>query len=390
MRTWAHEGKFVMPVRQLPSRPNLDHLKQQAKDLIKAHAGRTLAAAQLIREFNPQFRGASDEAIFAIEFKLSDAQLTVAREHGFLSWTRLKRRIEKPVPSDRLDLPHHERIADPAFRRAVDLIDTGDEASLRAHLKLHPGLARRHVVFEGMNYFHNPSLLEFIAENPIRHNKMPDNIVAVTEVILEAMAKSGPNADANLNQDQTALDVTLALVSSGSVPQACGKQVPLIDLLCDWGGDPGSALRTAVLHGSLEAVRALIRRGAKVDLTVAALGDAEGFKRMLTTASAQDRHLALAVAAQYCRVEIVRILLDAGEDPNRYNPIGGHSHCTPLHQAAGYGTLELAQLLIERGARVDIKDCLWKGTPADWAHHVGSTEMEAYLRPLEKAAAKPT
>ena len=107
---------------------------------------------------------------------------------------------------------------------------------------------------------------------------------------------------------------------------------------------------------------------------------------MLMNASAADRHLAMAVAAQYCRVEILRILLDAGEDPNRYNPVGGHSHCTPLHQAAGYGTLELAQLLIERGARPDIKDVLWKGTPADWAHHVGRTEMEAYLRPLVEAA----
>ena len=379
MRTGAYERKFVMPVRVLPSHPNLDHLKQQAKELKKAHAARTLAAAQLIREFHPHFRSAkaTDEAIFAAEFKLSDAQLTVAREHGFLSWTRLKRRIEKPVATDRLDLPHHERITDPVFRRAVDLIDAGDEAGLRDHLKKHPGLQRKHVVFEGMNYFHNPSLLEFIAENPIRHNKMPQNIVAVTEVILE----SGPKADI----DQAALDATLLLVATGSVPEASGKQIPLIDLLCDWGADAGSALHTALLHGSVAAVQALIRRGAKVDLPVAALGTADNFRRLLKTATGEERHLALAVAAQYCRVEIVRILLDAGEDPNRFNPVGGHSHCTPLHQAAAYGTMELVELLLEYGARPDIKDCLWRGTPAGWANHIGRTEMEAYLRPLEKS-----
>jgi hypothetical protein len=380
MRTGAYERKFVMPVRQLPSHPNLDHLKHQAKDLRKAHAARTLAAAQLIREFHPRFSGFADADLFAAEFKLSDAQLTIAREHGFLSWTRLKRRIEKPVPADRLDLPHHERLADPDFRRAVDLIDAGDADGLRAHLRQHPGLARQHVVFEGMNYFHNPSLLEFIAENPIRHNNMPENIVAVTEVILEA----GPKPSVDLE----ALNVTLALVATGSVPEASGKQIPLIDLLCEWGADPGSAIHAAALHGSLQAVQALIRRGAKVDLPIAALGDAGEFKRMLTGASAEERHLALAIAAQYCRVEIVRILLDAGEDPNRYNPVGGHSHCTPLHQAAGYGTLELVKLLVERGARADIKDVLWKAAPAGWAHHVGRTEMEDYLRPLEEAAAK--
>ena len=49
-------------------------------------------------------------------------------------------------------------------------------------------------------------------------------------------------------------------------------------------------------------------------------------------------------------VEIVRVLLDAGEDPNRFNPVGGHSHSTPLHQAAGNGHLDVVKLLVERGA----------------------------------------
>jgi hypothetical protein len=369
-----------MPVRPLPPNPNLDQLKHQAKDLIKAHAARSLGAAQLLREFHPRFSGASDESIFAAKLSLSSAQLAIARESGFLSWTRLKRRIEKPVPADRLDLPHHERIEDDLFRRAVALIDAGHESGLRAHLKRHPELARQHVVFEGGNYFRNPSLLEFIAENPIRHNKMPENIVAVTEAILEAAQKSSTH--------QAALDTTLALVATGSVPEGSGKQHALIDLLCDWGADPSSAIHAAVLHGGVKAVQVLIQRGAKVDLAVAVLGSAEAFRQRLMAASPDERHLAFAVAAQYCRVDIVRILLDAGEDPNRYNPVRGHSHCTPLHQAAGYGTLELVKLLVERGARVDMKDVLWKETPADWAHHVGKTESEAYLRTLEEKTAK--
>jgi hypothetical protein len=365
-----------MPVRVLPPNPDLDQLKHQAKDLVRAHAARSLAAAQLLREFHPRFAGASDETIFSAGFKLSDAQLAIARESGFLSWARLKRRIEKPVPSDRLDLPHQERITDPVFRRAVDLIDAGDESGLRAHLKQHPGLARRRVVFEGMNYFENPSLLQFIAENPNRHDKMPERVVAVTEAILEA------------GVEQATLDTTLALVSTGSVAEASGKQHALIDLLCDWGADPSSAIHAAVLHGGVKAVQFLIQRGAKVDLAVAAMGTEESFRRMLKTASAEERHLALAVASQYCNVPIVRILLDAGEDPNRFNPVGGHSHCTPLHQAAAYGTMELVQLLLEHGARPDIKDVLWRGTPAGWANHIGRSEMEAYLRPLEKGAGR--
>src|ERR1035438_9977472 len=43
------KGKFVMPIIGLPPIANLDHLKHQAKDLIKARASRDAQAAQRIR-----------------------------------------------------------------------------------------------------------------------------------------------------------------------------------------------------------------------------------------------------------------------------------------------------------------------------------------------------
>jgi ankyrin repeat protein len=100
-------------------------------------------------------------------------------------------------------------------------------------------------------------------------------------------------------------------------------------------------------------------------------------------AGKDDRHLALALASQFGQVEIVRLLLDAGENPNRYNPVGGHSHSTPLHQAAAAGNGEMVRLLVERGARLDIKDILWHGTPTGWAAHEGKSQVEAYLRAAE-------
>jgi hypothetical protein len=369
MRIWAYERKFVMPVRRLPSNPNLDHLKYQAKDLLSDHAGRDLAAAQKIREFHPRFKKSTDAEIFDAQLSLSDAQLTIAREHGFPSWPRLKAHIEKPTLADQLHLRHHELIGDATFRRAVNFIDAGDAAGLARHLKQHPNLVRQHVIFEGGNYFRNPTLLEFIAENPVRHGKLPDNIVEVTKVILDA------------GVDKAAWNETLMLVATGSVPRECRLQVPVINLLCDYGADPGSAVQATVLHGELEAADALIKRGARITFPVAAgLGRMEEFRRMLPAANKEERHLALALASQFNHVEIVRVLLDAGEDPDRYNPVGGHSHTTPLHQAAGGGYVELVRLLLERGARADLKDVLWHGTPADWARHAGRTELEAYLR----------
>jgi hypothetical protein len=361
-----------MPVRRLPSTPNLDHLKYQAKDLLKEHATHHAGTAQRVREFHPRFHRATDAEIFAAQLKLSDAQLTIARESGFQSWARLKRHIEKPTLRDQLNLPHHERIEEPIFRRAVALIDAGDAAGLRAYLKRHPKLVHQHVVFEGWNYFHNPTLLEFAVGNPVRHPKLPENIVEVAEVILDAGA------------EQSALNETLMLAATGSVPRECRLQLPLIDLLCDHGADPNSALHAAALHREMDAVQALIRRGARVDLPVAAaLGYIDDFRRLLPTAGRDDRHLALALASQYGQVEIVRLLLDAGEDPNRYNPIGGHSHSTPLHQAAAAGNEAMVRLLVDRGARLDLEDVLWHGTPAGWARHEGKFKIEQFLRARE-------
>ena len=362
-----------MPVRRLPSTPGLDHLKHQAKDLLRDHTARSHDAAQRLREFNPRFRGSSDLEIFHAEFKLSEAQFTIAREYGFPSWTRLKQHIERPTITDRLDLPHHERIQNALFREAVNLIDAGNATGLRAFLQKHSQLIHERVEFEGGNYFRNPTLLEFIAENPSRRGQLPANIVEIAKVILDAGTSAGTSNES--------LNETLMLISTGSVARESGMQVSLIELLCDRGADPNFSAHPAALHGEFEALKALIARGARIDLPVAAaLGRTQDARSLLESSSAAHRHLALSLAADFGHVEIVRLLLDAGEDPNRYNPVGGHSHATPLHQAAAKGHDDVVQLLIERGARTDLKDILWHATPAEWAHHEGKLATEAYLR----------
>lgn len=269
--------------------------------------------------------------------------------------------------------PHHERIEDPNFRRAVDLLDSGDAAGLRDWLRENPDLSRRRISFEDGNYFRNPCLLEFIAENPVRRGVLPPNIVAIAEVIIDA------------GVDRSSLDEALMLVSTGRVPRECGVQLPLIELLCDCGANPAAALHAALLHRELDAAHVLIARGAKIDLpTASALGQLEDARRLLPDSTPESRHLALALAAQFGRADIVRLLLNSGVDPDRYNPKGAHSQSTPLHQAAYAGHDAVVRLLVERGARLDIKDTRWHGTPADWAHHGDHPKLEAFLRACEK------
>src|SRR5207244_7987680 len=143
-----------------------------------------------------------------------------------------------------------------------------------------------------------------------------------------------------------------------------------------------SALMTALTFGYLSTAETLARRGAPLNdlVPVAGLGRLEDTARLLPAADRQSRHMALVLAAQHGHVEVVRLFLDAGEDPNRYNPDGFHSHSTPLHQAICSNHLGVVRLLVERGARLDIRDTLYHGTPLGWAIHCEKPEIAEYLR----------
>jgi hypothetical protein len=45
----------------------------------------------------------------------------------------------------------------------------------------------------------------------------------------------------------------------------------------------------------------------------------------------------------------------------------------------------VVRLLVERGARLDIKDTIYQGTPLRWAEHGGRQEVADYLRSRDSA-----
>jgi ankyrin repeat protein len=110
------------------------------------------------------------------------------------------------------------------------------------------------------------------------------------------------------------------------------------------------------------------------------LGRLDDARMLVAGSSGEDRHRAMALAAQHGHAEIVRLLLDAGEDPNRYNPKGNHAHSTPLHQAALSGQEKVVRLLVERGARLDIKDTIYQSTALGWARYGRRDDIAEYLR----------
>src|SRR5579863_10552631 len=77
--------------RHFPVRPNLDQLKHQAKDFLRA-VRRGDAAA--VAEMSKYRRGKTDEDekpddSKAEDVKLADAQYALARSYGISSWARL-------------------------------------------------------------------------------------------------------------------------------------------------------------------------------------------------------------------------------------------------------------------------------------------------------------
>jgi hypothetical protein len=82
------------PSRQLPPKPDLEQLKNQAKDLLSAHRSGALEVCQRIRASLKRLSMASDSEVLEARISLREVQSVVAHEYGFPSWAKLKGHIE--------------------------------------------------------------------------------------------------------------------------------------------------------------------------------------------------------------------------------------------------------------------------------------------------------
>lgn len=168
-------------------------------------------------------------------------------------------------------------------------------------------------------------------------------------------------------------------------------------LLLDHGVDPNSpnqhhqtACELAVLNGNLTVAEILLAHGA-TRKTLSPLeefeaacnrADVEAAKGLLNShpnllSELGDRRIDLLLgAASHNRLSSARLLLDLGFDAN------GLKSRTALHEASWAGHLEMAKLLVERGADPAIKDTSHQATPLDWARYNQKEDVAAYLADL--------
>jgi hypothetical protein len=346
------------------------YLDQAQSLLADLHAGDEAAAWRFKWE-HPGFREKQIGDVRSAVLGLEDAKVVTARAYAFDGWAEL---------GAFADVATRDR-GIVRFETAVDAVVGGDREVLEALLREDPALvgarsARRH----------HATLLHYVAANGVEgwRQRTPPNAVEIARLLLDAGAD--PNALADMYDARC---TTLGMLVSSSPPADAGLQLPLAELLVDRGAAlemPGSkwnaAVLTALTFGFLDTARALAARDGRVnDIAVAAgLGLLGETARLLPAAGAERKRAALELACMHGHVRVAQLLLDAGVDPSQYNPEGFHAHSTPLHQAVWSNRGEVVRLLVERGARLEMRDLIYDGTPLDWAVYGERAEIADYLR----------
>ena len=347
-----------------------------------------LAVARALLDAGASPRGdrAGETALHAAARRGPLALVELLIERGALEWApdRNGRRPlasaeagDAPEKAAIVELLDRPVIRDPQFRAAVGALQAGDAEALARLLDAHPRLLRERVREPDCyrragrhQYFLDPKLFWFVADNPNLVEPMPPGMVDAARVMI---ARGVDPAD---------LDYTLGLVMTSAPAARAGLMAPLMALLLEAGAIADArSVEVALGHGQTEPVEALLAAGLPLTAPIAAsLGRLEPLRALLPTASPAERQAAFGLAAINGQAEAARLCLEAGADVDARLPV--HEHATALHNAAANDDVEMLKLLVVHGARRDIPDRLWNGLALDWAKHENRPAALAYLESL--------
>jgi ankyrin repeat protein len=342
-----------------------------------------------------------------VELDREGARRVVAGRHGFASWAALRRYVETL-----------EEGGEP-FARAFRALEDGKLDELREVLERFPEVARARGTNGNalINMTGDVAALELLIEHGAdvaqsnAHGWTPLHQAAYSDqpetaaFLLEAAA---PTDLSGRGAGGTPLIVALfwghhrvtdvlaaASLYPGNLRVAAGLgRVAMIEELVDedgtvseaagtlrgfyrpHGGFPAwvpsddpqeildEALAWAARSDRVEALSALVARGARVDADV-------------------YRGTPLVWAAAMGRVGAVQRLIELGADVNGRSSFGGPGHgegVVALHLAAGRGSLAVIEALLAAGADPRVRDAVHGGDAAGWAEHGGHGEAAALLR----------
>jgi hypothetical protein len=396
----------------LPPRPNLERYKKLAKELIKAcksgdenaignwaeqwiralarlvgWKNTHLALARMGRRTNEVEDFARRKLLGSgpadRKCAVADAQFVIARSHGFESWPKVAKHLEALA---------RKSSSVSRFEAAADAIVSGNVATLKRLLREDPNL-----IHESSTREHGATLLHYVSANGVEgyRQKTPKNIVAITEMLLNA----GAEIDATANVYGGGC-TTLGLAATSVYPERAGVQEALLQTLLDHGakleqlsiaGNGQSIVIASLANGRPRAAAFLASRGARLGLVeTAALGRLAIVKSffqddgsMKPNVHKEQLNEGFIYACGYGHYSVVEFLLTKRVDLAAQ--AGGQ---TGLHWAVIGEHLDTVKLLLRHNAPLEVAN-MFGGTVLDqalWsAAHGGDPDV--YISILEALVA---
>ena len=421
-----------LPTRSLRQHPHLDQLKRQAKELLAAFKN---GQSEAMAEVQTHYREAD-----ASTFSLHDAQLVIARAYGFDSWPKLKAfvdgatvtRLGEAVRAGDLATVRSMLTARPELVH-MDMSEHNEHRALHyAVLNRDPQMVRLLMEHDADPYKGIWPHRDATGALTIATDRGYDEIVAI---INEAQRRRGgdqiarqtaaPSPEIDPASPLVARWWKAATTNDEAAAIACVEEDPR---LVHWHqGDGWTPLHQASLMLYLDLARWLIAHGADVNayepcywtplelvgvyrknytperaaamvelLTSHGARMTGGAAVMLRDAAWLRAHHAegtlvdppggyglVTRAVIRNRPDMVALLLDLGFDPNERRRLEGleevvYSWGEPLRQCVTCGHLEIAEILLQRGA--DPNPSIYAGTsPMFEAYQHDKRDMIALL-----------
>jgi ankyrin repeat protein len=337
----------------LPARPDLGHLRREARDLLRAAQSGDVAAADRI--------GAVSGAL-----NLAAAQLAVAREYGFASWPRLKTAVDARN-RDLAELAQRFCVASirdwsgqavRMLEAAPELADydiatavvLGDADRVRREIARDPELVNRSDEHWGFTALHAACASRWHRLDPARANGLAE----VARLLLDAgasphgMAATGswtPLGCAVAGETNPA--IARLLLERGAVPDDRDLY------LAGFGGDEHETLRMLLQHS--DDVPGIARSALAAPIST---GDIEGVRLLLEAGANPNQYaddadepapVMYAAIRANAPAELVDLLLSRGADTSAPGPDGR----SPYAFAISKGRTDVADLLRSYGAAED-------------------------------------
>jgi ankyrin repeat protein len=330
-----------MDPKPLPAQPSLEQYKKQAKELLKAYRSADVETIRRVKKNHPRFEKLSEPGFEISKFALADAQLVIAREHGFDSWPKFTKRIE--VINSEI-----AAMANPVLAFIEAAIWHGTLDAPEAILAAHPEIMRNSIHVAAI-LGNDAAVRRFIGADPRNATKKeaPYDGDALVYLCLSKYLRLDPERSAGF------LRAATALLDAGADPNSGF-----------WSKDEYHEFETA-LYGAAgvahhaDLTRLLLERGADANdnetfYHAPETYDNGALKVLVESGKMRADLLAgmLLRKADWHDYEGIKYLLEHGADPNLITLWG----YTALHQALRRdNALRNIELMLEHGADPAIK-----------------------------------